>query len=91
MPKNKEFLNRGDGMSVGPPADGAKHFIAAVLRLYPEQLIEWLAKKDEAGQEMVKVDVKIYDGDNPEASPLYLEVNNYVSAKPDGGGDGELF
>ena len=42
--------------------------------------MEFLAKKSD--QEMVKVDVKIYDGKNAEAPPLYLEVNTYQSAKP---------
>ena len=46
-------------MTVSVPPEKAQHFICCTLRLYPEQLIEWLAKKDE---EMVKVDVKIYDG-----------------------------
>ena len=42
--------------------------------------MEFLAKH--ADEEMLKIDVKIYDGKNPDAPPLYLEVNRYKSDKP---------
>jgi len=77
MPAPKEFLNRANGLTVSVPPEKAQHFICCTLRLYPEQLIEWLAKKEE---EMIKVDVKIYDGENQAAPPLYLEVNTYKAA-----------
>tara|TARA_R110002020_G_scaffold30453_6_gene95981 strand:- start:764 stop:1063 length:300 start_codon:yes stop_codon:yes gene_type:complete len=81
MPKDKEFVNRSSGLTVSAPSSPAQaKFICCTLRLYPEQLIEFLAKKSD--QEMVKIDVKIYDGKNLEAPPLYLEVNTYQSAKP---------
>tara|TARA_R110002051_G_scaffold171645_1_gene242081 strand:- start:96 stop:362 length:267 start_codon:yes stop_codon:yes gene_type:complete len=80
MPSNKEFVNRSHGLTVSAPPEKAQHFICCTLRLYPEQLTEFLAKKSD--QEMVKIDVKIYDGKNLESPPLYLEVNTYQSAKP---------
>tara|TARA_R110000824_G_scaffold105801_1_gene250253 strand:- start:2122 stop:2388 length:267 start_codon:yes stop_codon:yes gene_type:complete len=80
MPRDKEFVNRSHGLTVSVPPEKAQDFICCTLRLYPEQLMEFLAKKSD--QEMVKVDVKIYDGKNAEAPPLYLEVNTYQSAKP---------
>ena len=85
MPAQKEFLNRSAGLTVSVPPEKAQHFICCTLRLYPEQLIEWLTKKEE---EMVKVDVKIYDGKNQEAPPLYLEVNTY---KAPGANDEPVF
>jgi hypothetical protein len=89
MAGSKEFVGKAQGMTVNPPSENAKSFIACTLRLYPEQLIEWLAKKHEGDAENpVKVDVKIYSGPNENAGPLYLEVNNF---RPEPKGDDKPF
>ena len=80
MPGTKEFVNKSHGLTVSVPPEKAQHFICCPLRLYPAQLMEFLAKH--ADEEMLKIDVKIYDGKNPDAPPLYLEVNRYKSDKP---------
>jgi|GEM_PF-2583170 hypothetical protein len=78
-----------EAIRIFAPNEKAQSFILATIKIDIAEMVEWLAKKAEAGEESVRLDVKVKDPtrsfDFPqwgEAKP-FATVNNW-KPKPSG-------
>jgi hypothetical protein len=75
MPASDHEFCPGESLRIFPPNEKAASFILLTLLVNPTEMIEWLSKKDELGDEHVRLDVRVTDPARSFAWPTWTELH----------------